>query len=129
MAASALAEACGSPNPVLKMKLGHYYYCAGGGMMERTDFIPVLGCNRNSYAGSMNCQPCPAGTYSKRGATDRSQCLSKTQNESVWAISTANFQGVFSCPKGANKQNGGKNAGECICDKGTNWKSKKKKCE
>ncbi len=107
------------------LKYGRFYYCAGGGMLERTDFIPVHGCAPNTYAATDNCQPCPEGKYSPKGSTNISQCVDAKANEAVWAIRNADAFGFPSCPKGAN-MNG---TGNCSCKKGTKWKSKKEKCE
>jgi hypothetical protein len=105
-------------------KYGRFYYCADGNMVERTDFIPVVGCAPNTYAGTDKCQPCPEGKYSPKGSVDISQCVDAKANEAVWAISQADNNGFFSCPKGAN-MNG---RGNCSCVKGKNWKSNKKQC-
>lgn len=105
-------------------KYGRFYYCADGNMMERTDFIPINGCAPNTYAATDNCQPCPSGKYSPKGSTNISQCVDAKANEAVWAISKADINGFFSCPKGAN-MNG---SGNCSCSKGKKWKPKKNQC-
>jgi hypothetical protein len=106
------------------IKFGRFYYCAGGGMMERTDFIPINGCAANTYAATMNCQPCPNGTYSPKGSTKISQCVDRTSNVAVWSISKANSNGFFDCPAGTNTDK----YGNCTCKKGLNWAKKVKKC-
>lgn len=118
------AEKCGAGYQN-RLKYGRFYYCAGGGMMERTDFIPVMGCAPNTYAATDNCQPCPSGKYAAKGATSISQCVNAKKNEAVWAISRADKNGFVSCPKGANMAG----SGNCACKKGTNWSSKRKQCD
>ena len=106
------------------IKFGRFYYCAGRGMMERTDFIPPNGCAANTYAATMNCQPCPNGTYSPKGSTKISQCVDRTSNAGVWSISKADRNGFFDCPAGTNTDK----YGNCTCKKGLNWAKKVKKC-
>jgi hypothetical protein len=106
------------------IKYGRFYYCAGGGMMERTDFIPVVGCAPNTYAATSNCQPCPNGKYSPKGSTNVSQCVGAESNEAVWAISKSDENGFLSCSNASFNGDG-----NCSCRKGANWNKQKNQCE